>query len=65
MLTQNFRVGACSQLQADIENAETQYRIGRESVDFALNELKRKLRELEKEVCFGIVSMYAGTLIFK
>mmetsp|Transcript_6334 Transcript_6334/g.25320 ORF Transcript_6334/g.25320 Transcript_6334/m.25320 type:complete len:84 (-) Transcript_6334:315-566(-) len=45
----HFRVYTCSQLRADLENAETSYRIGRETVDFTLNELKAKLRELEKQ----------------
>ena len=50
MMKPHFRVYACSQLRADLENAETSYRIGRETVDFTLNELKAKLRELERQV---------------
>ncbi len=49
MMKPHFRVYTCSQLRADLENAETSYRIGRETVDFTLNELKAKLRELEKQ----------------
>ena len=43
MMKPHFRVYTCSQLRADLENAETSYRIGRETVDFTLNELKAKL----------------------
>ena len=60
----HFRVYTCSQLRADLENAETSYRIGRETVDFTLNELKAKLRELEKQVRLRIISLQAEVFSF-